>query len=258
MALPLSAKLSTKTGIIVGIFFLLVFVGGGYYLYLQYQNTQKMLQAPQESIKAEVAEVVAIVGKLIVLPSDDEPTLALVSDKTKLQTQAFFAGVQNGDMLLIYPKTKKAFVYRPSIQKLVDVVSVNIGEQVNNQPVNIPLTPSVSPTAKPTGKAIVTPTITPTPTSAFQKVNVALYNGTKTAGLAAKTQTTLTTKAPFVTVVAKGNSTSNYTETLIIDFTGKYKKEAAELVKVLGGTTGVLPKGEVKPTADILVILGPQ
>ncbi len=91
-----------------------------------------------------------------------------------------------------------------------------------------------------------------------RNVNVALYNGTKTAGLAAKTETTLKTKVTFITVVAKGNAANNYTETLVIDFTGTFTKEAQELAKLTNGSIGVLPKGEVKPTADILVILGPQ
>lgn len=255
MAFPavfLPKKLSPK-GIVALIIFiiLLILVAPGYYFYIQYQDTQKLLENPADSAKEEVAAVVAKVAGLILLPKDEEPTLATVSDKTKLANQAFFAHAQNGDKVLIYTKSKKAYLYRPSIDKIIDVAPVNIGEQAPpQQPVNIAGT--TTPSAK------VSPTSTPIPTSTFQKVNVALYNGTKTAGLAATTETTLKTKAPFVTVAAKGNATNNYTETVVIDFTGKYKKEAAELVKILGGAVGVLPKGETKPTADILVILGPQ
>lgn len=253
MAFPavlLPKKLSPK-GIVALIIFiiLLILVAPGYYFYIQYQDTQKLLENPADSAKEEVAAVVAKVAGLILLPDDEEPTLATVSDKTKLANQAFFAHAQNGDKVLIYTKSKKAYLYRPSIDKIIDVAPVNIGEQAPPaQPVNIATTTTPK----------VSPTVTPTPASAFQKVNAALYNGTKTAGLAATTETSLKTKAPFVTVVAKGNATNNYTETVVIDFTGKYKKEAAELVKILGGSVGVLPKGETKPTADILVILGPQ
>jgi len=253
-AVFLPKKLSPK-GIVALIIFiiLLILVAPGYYFYIQYQDTQKLLENPADSAKEEVAAVVAKVEELILLPKDEDPTLATVSDKTKLANQAFFAHAQNGDKVLIYTKSKKAYLYRPSLDKIIDVAPVNIGEQAPpQQPVNIAGKTTPSPSAK------VTPTETPTPTSVFQKVTVALYNGTKTAGLAATTETTLKTKAPFVTVAAKGNATNNYTETVVIDFTGKYKKEAAELVKILGGSVGVLPKGETKPTADILVILGPQ
>lgn len=249
--------------IFITIVIVLVIIAPAYFFYLQYEKTQKQLESPTDAAREEVAMVVQQVGKLMLLPSDEEPTLATVSDKSKLANQAFFERAQNGDKVLIFTKSKKAYLYRPSINKIIDVGPVNIGGQAPPaQPMNVAAsgTPSITPvpSAKQATKISPTPTLTPVPTSTFQKVNVAIYNGTKTSGLAAKTQTTLATKAPFVTVVAKGNAANDHTQTLVIDFTGKYKKEAAELVKVLGGTTGVLPQGEIKPTADILVILGPQ
>lgn len=211
-----------------------------------------MLESPTEATKEAVSTVVAAVGKLIVLPQDEEPTLVVVSDKTKLQSQAFFANAEKGDKVLIYPKVKKAYLYRPRINKLIDVAPANIGTAVAVKPVTIMTTPS------PTIKPKVSPTITPTPTSALKQVNVVLYNGTKTSGLAASVQQKLKTESPNVTVVAKSNAVGSYTDTLVIDFTGKYNKEVTQLAKLLNGSIGVLPKNETKPTADILVILGPQ
>jgi hypothetical protein len=258
-------KLSRRTLIILIAFaVLLIGVVPGYFFYAHYEKTQKRLENPTDAAKVEVAKTVEAVGKLILLPSDEEPTLATVSDKTKVQDQALIqANVRNGDKILIYSQAKKAYLYRPSINKLVAIAPVNIGEQAPTiAPVNIIPTSKTTPTPATKSTSKVTPTppskITPTPTSAFKAVTVALYNGTKTSGLAARTQTTLKTKAPFATVVATGNAASTYTESVVIDFTGKYSKEAAELVKQVGGAIGVLPKGEVKPTADILIILGPQ
>jgi hypothetical protein len=256
-------KLTRRTLIILIAFaVLLIGVVPGYFFYSHYEKTQKQLENPTDAAKEEVAKTVEAVGKLILLPSDEEPTLATVSDKTKVQDQALIqANVRNGDKILIYSQAKKAYLYRPSLNKLVAIAPVNIGEQAPTlAPVNIAPTGKTTPTpsTKPTGKLTPTSKITPTPTSAFKAVNIALYNGTRTAGLAARTQTALKTTAPFATVVATGNAANTYTDTLVIDFTGKYSKEAAELVKQVGGATGVLPKGEIKPTADILIILGPQ
>lgn len=255
----MTPKFSGRT-LIIFIIFLVLLAGvvPGYFFYLQYEKTQKQLENPTDAAQEELTQIQQAVGALILLPSDEEPTLATVSDKAKLGNQAFFERAKNGDKVLIYTKSKKAYLYRPSIKKLIDIGPVNIGgEAPPTQPLVVAPTGGQTKTS-PTPSAKVSPTASPTPTSAFQKVTVALYNGTRTAGLAAKTETSLKTSAPFATVVAKGNSVTNATETLVIDFTGKYKKEAAELVKVLGGTTGVLPKGEIKPTADILIILGPQ
>lgn len=252
-------KFSGKTWVLlVSIAVVLVAIVPGYFFYLQYEKTQKQLENPTDAAAKEVEQLQKTVGELILLPSDEEPTIETVSDKAKLGNQAFFERAKNGDKVLIYTKSRKAYLYRPSLNKLVDIGPVNVGGEA---PPLQPLVVAVSGTqtkSSPTPSAKVTPTASPTPTSAFQKVTVALYNGTRTAGLAARTETSLKTSASFATVVAKGNSATTVTETLVIDFTGKYKKEAAELVKVLGGTTGVLPRGEIKPTADILVILGPQ
>ncbi len=70
--------------------------------------------------------LVTEVGKLMILPSNETPTVATVNDKDKLKGQAFFATAQNGDKVLIYTGIKKAILYRPSIHKIVDVVPVAV------------------------------------------------------------------------------------------------------------------------------------
>lgn len=65
------------------------------------------------------------VGALYLLPNDEEPALATVTDDSKLASS--FAGrVKNGDKILIYQKNQKAIAYRPSINKIVDVQPVQI------------------------------------------------------------------------------------------------------------------------------------
>lgn len=258
-------KFSVGVIVLIIVLVLLVGVAPGYYFYQQYVNTQKMLQNPLEAAKEEIAMTVGLVGKLIMLPVGEEPTLATVSDTTKLANQAFFANAQNGDKVLIYTKAKKAYLYRPSSNKIIDVAPVNIGSQASQQPVNI----ATSITPSPSAKVIPTPikSITPVPTHSagsgqagtFKPVNVAIYNGTKISGLAARTETTLKTKASNVTVVLKGNATNDHVSTLVIDISGKHKAEAQQIAGIVGGTVSLLPSGEVKPTSgDILVILGPQ
>ena len=65
------------------------------------------------------------VAVLYQLPTNEEPALATVTDKAKLEST--FAGkVENDDKILIYEKNGKAIVYRPSINKIVDVEPVQI------------------------------------------------------------------------------------------------------------------------------------
>jgi hypothetical protein len=72
---------------------------------------------------------VAAVGKLIVLPTDEQPTLATVVDPSKLKNQPFFAQAQKGDQVLIYTNARKAILYSPTANKIVEVAPLIIGAQ---------------------------------------------------------------------------------------------------------------------------------
>lgn len=65
------------------------------------------------------------VGKLIELPSDEQPKIISVSNKEKLAGQLFFLNAENGDKVLIFPKSGKAILYRPSENKIIEVAVVN-------------------------------------------------------------------------------------------------------------------------------------
>jgi hypothetical protein len=115
-----------------------------YYYYGQYKKTQQLLQNPSATANAEAKQLIGEVGKLMVLPASEQPTIATVSDITKLADQPFFANAKNGDKVLIYTQSKKAILYRESINKIIEVAPVNLGSS------------AVSPV--PTAKAPVTPT----------------------------------------------------------------------------------------------------
>ena len=60
------------------------------------------------------------------VPADETPTLASVTDKTKLKDQPFFKDAENGDQILIFPQAKKAIIYRESTNKLINVGPIAI------------------------------------------------------------------------------------------------------------------------------------
>lgn len=153
---------------------ILILAGVGGYYYFQYQKTQKLLEDPTKAAVLENQALIERVGKLIELPNE-EPRIASVSDKTKLIGQSFFAKAENGDKVLIYANAKKAILYRPSINKIIEVSSVNIQTDVAPQASpsgartilpSVSPTVSVSPTLSPT--SVITPKLTPTPTGVLQ------------------------------------------------------------------------------------------
>lgn len=104
-----------------------------YYFYNQYQkmyqeNQKTKLQVNKSStvLGNNTQEVIDKVGRLIELPKET-PTIANITDKTKLQNQ-FFANAQDGDKVLIFQNAKKAIIYRESANKIIEVGTININE----------------------------------------------------------------------------------------------------------------------------------
>lgn len=97
------------------------------YFYKQYRDTQNKLKNPTAAAQNESAALVAKVGKLIELPTAETPTVATVSDVNKLSGQTFFSSAKNGDKVLIYSQAKKAVLYRPSTNKIINVAPLNVG-----------------------------------------------------------------------------------------------------------------------------------
>lgn len=214
-----------------------------YYFFNKYQKAQSLLQNPTAKSAAEAKALVETVGKLIELPVNESPTVATVSDKTKLENQAFFAKAENGDKVLIYSDAKKAILYRPSINKIIEVAPINLGSNPN-------------PLATPAPLASQQPTPTPSVTPQPKVLRVAIYNGTKVTGLAGNAATKLTTKLNNIEVVKKGDAVNDYQITLVIDLTGS-NTQLSQFTAVVGGKSQTtVPSGEVKPDADILIILG--
>ncbi|MGH7157711.1 MAG: hypothetical protein ACREGD_01340 [Candidatus Saccharimonadales bacterium] len=100
----------------------LVFAVIALFFFKQYQ---KVKDNPSAAAKATSQRIVERVGQLYFLPPDEEPTVALIEDKSKLANQSFFIGVENGDYLLVYTKAKIALIYREEVNRLVNVGPVN-------------------------------------------------------------------------------------------------------------------------------------
>lgn len=80
------------------------------------------------------ARIIQKVSSLYLVPTNEEPTVALIQDKQKLGNQDFFKKAKNGDYLLIYQKDKIALVYREENNKLVNVGPVNLDSNNQEQP----------------------------------------------------------------------------------------------------------------------------
>lgn len=92
----------------------------------QLYNKLNTLQNPTQAAQDEVVKVVAQVGKLMVLPTDEQPTVASVTDPEKLKGQDFFLNAKVGDKVLIYQNNRKAILYSPTLNKILEVSPINL------------------------------------------------------------------------------------------------------------------------------------
>lgn len=112
----------------------LVLAAGGAFAYKEYdqlKDENARLSDPQASAQAETDRLKQQVAALIDVPADEEPTIASVVDVDKLRNQAFFAKAQNGDKVLMYQQAKRAILYRPSENKIIEVAPINIGSETS-------------------------------------------------------------------------------------------------------------------------------
>ena len=92
-----------------------------------YRQSSSIKFDPAQAAEKEATDLVAEVGKLILLPAGEEPTIATVSDPEKLRDQPFFAQAKTGDKVLLYTNAKKAYLYDPVAHKILEVAPVNVG-----------------------------------------------------------------------------------------------------------------------------------
>jgi hypothetical protein len=106
------------------LFVLLVFMTGvaGYEWYSLNKVKKELGVTAQEDVQALVKEV----GKLVVLPQGEIPTVATVADPAALKDQQFFAHASKGDKVLIFTQAQKAILYSPSSHKIVEIAPINL------------------------------------------------------------------------------------------------------------------------------------
>ena len=217
----------------VGVVTVVIIIGVVLYikLYRQYADAQRALKNPTEAAKQTTKTLVEKVSKLILLP-EEEPTLANVTNVEKLRIQPFFTNALNGDIVLIYQQAKKAVLYRPSTNQIIEVAPLTIGDTA---------TPSAS-------------TTTPVATVRFL-----LLNGTTISGLTKKMEDALIKAYPEAIVADRDTAKKKtYEKSILIDIKGTKTEEGKEIAKNLNLELSTLPAAEATTggTYDFIIITG--
>jgi len=157
------AKPSRQTalrGLVVLILIAALAVAGLFYgRYQAAQAKADRLSKASSQTPSQIQQLVARIGKLTALPAGETPTLAAITDVSKLAGQPFFAHAQNGDDVLIYNQAKMAYLFRPSTNQIINIAPVTTSGATQ------PSSPSTGQSTSTTATPLVTPaggTTTPT------------------------------------------------------------------------------------------------
>lgn len=133
-------EVKVKRAVPYKIIIVVLVVGAGLFALAQFASMKK---DPQAVAQEEVRSLVAQVGRLMILPEGEDPTVATVTDPDRLKDQAFFINAKKGDKVLIYSGARKAILYSPDGNKIVEVAPIAIGAPEEAAPV-APSAPSAS------------------------------------------------------------------------------------------------------------------
>lgn len=105
-------------------------------------------------------EVVNKVSKLMLLPNDEKPVVGTIQDLNLVKDQLFFVNAQVGDKVLVYYKNKKAILYSPVTNKIIEVGPVVLNDTNTPATSSNAKRPSVNSTSATTSRLTATSTKT--------------------------------------------------------------------------------------------------
>ena len=172
----------------------------------------------QEQLNKEDQKMLEQLKKIILLPDDVVPTMAIINDADVLKkTQPeFFANAKDGQRVIIY--SDQAILYDAEAKQIIKVGPVN---------------------------------------NTVQTVNFAVYNSLTDEKKITELENKLSAAFNNAVVTIKENSAKkNYAQTLVIDLLGN-NPEIEKIAQAIDGEVAPLPEGEKRPEGvSVLIIIG--
>lgn len=116
-----------KSVLVLFIVTILVLGAAGYF----YREWALLTQNPQAIAEEKTNEMVERVGRLIDLPQGELPVMVTIEDTYELRGQPFFENALRGHVVLYYAVARKAYLYDPRQDILVEVATLAAGESIS-------------------------------------------------------------------------------------------------------------------------------
>ena len=91
---------------------------------LEQQVAGQSTEQAVANVDLEAKELASKISAYLDLP-DETPTVATVTDVSKVKGQAFFARAENNDKVLLFEQSGRAVLYRPSTNKVIEFATTN-------------------------------------------------------------------------------------------------------------------------------------
>ena len=213
------AKKSLIPKIIYGGVLVLVLIFGIFF-FVKYEQVNNKYKVAIMTVDQKNQQIVSKISKLIDLPKNETPEVALFPDKKTFSgsptVKAFYANAEKGDYVVAYKNANQTIIYRDSTNKII-----KSGEYVY-------FTAGLNPVKL----AILAP-------------------ADQQQAIADKISSTILN----ADIVAQQQPKTAPTQSYVVDVTGTNAKAAKELADKLGLPVGQLPEGETKPEGATLIVV---
>ena len=209
---------------IVYIVILILALGAAIFFFARYVQVNAKYKTAVMTVDEKNQQIVNKIAKLIDLPKDEKPEVALFPDKSTFSgsptVKAFYSSAEKGDYVVAYKSANLTVVYRDSSNKVIQS-----GDYVYF-------------------------------TAGLNPIKVAVLASADQQQAVADKISSIVLNAD---VVSKQQPKTTPSGSYVADATGSNAKAAQELAEKLGLSVGQLPDGETKPEgAALIVVVAPS
>jgi len=210
----------------------------------QQGNNWRKVAANTPLQKDDIQGLINRVSNLIVVKSDEQPTVATVQDANLLKQNnpLFYQDAENGDRLLVW--SDKAVLYSTRMDKLLSVMPIallNANQPTSTQPIGNQPAPAANASQT---------------TVQSENARIQVLNGTQTPGMAKKLSAMLAQNQIKVATIGDA-AQKNYSKTIIIKLSDKPLTATLQALQTsLNAEVVAAPVAEKGLSGDVAIIVG--
>lgn len=117
----------SKKKLVVSVLVIVVALAG-FLAYREYSHTKDVANDPELAKQEEIKKTIKDVASHVQFNGVDKAVVSTVNDNelANLQKQDFFKEAQAGDKILVYAESKRVILFRPSLNKIVNMTQLSV------------------------------------------------------------------------------------------------------------------------------------